>query len=41
MVNMLHVLCVLQGHKPKQNADQAIDEWSHQTMKNTIQLTLF
>lgn len=39
MVNMLHVLCVLQGHK--QNADQAIDEWNHQTMKNTIQLTLF
>ena len=25
----------------KQNADQAIDEWNHQTMKNTIQLTLF
>ena len=25
----------------KPNADQAIDEWNHQTMKNTIQLTLF
>ena len=38
-----YVTCTLCSARAqtKQNADQAIDEWNHQTMKNTIQLTLF
>ena len=35
-----YVTCTLCSARTqtKQNADQAIDEWNHQTMKNTIQL---